>query len=58
MPNLNQQQTVPSGEGYIKHLESNLQDLIQLLVDPSLWNFLSEMERHKVSNILQRQYQP
>jgi hypothetical protein len=36
----------------ISQLEQNLGELIHMLVDPSLWNFLSENERIKVSKII------
>jgi len=37
---------------YIDKLEQSLHDLITLLTDPSLYNFLSESERVKLSSVL------
>jgi hypothetical protein len=42
---------------YTELLEGSLHDLVQILTDPNLWNFLSDSERSKVSEILNRQYQ-
>ena len=38
---------------YLKQLESNLFDLVSILTDKSLWNFLSDRERERVGKILQ-----
>lgn len=37
---------------YIKQLESNMFDLVSILTDKSLWNFLSDRERERVGKIL------
>jgi hypothetical protein len=42
---------------YTTHLERSLQQLIEIFVDPSMWNFLSDSERTKVSEILTKQAQ-
>ena len=42
---------------YTAYLESSLQQLIEIFVDPSMWNFLSDSERTKVSEILLKQTQ-
>jgi hypothetical protein len=37
---------------YIDKLEQSLHDLITMLTDPSLYNFLSESERVKLGTVL------
>ena len=38
---------------YIEQLETNLFDLVKILTDQSMWNFLSEHERMCVGKVLQ-----
>jgi hypothetical protein len=42
---------------YTTHLESSLHQLIEIFVDPSMWSFLSDNERTKISEILTKQAQ-
>lgn len=44
-----------TNEKYVAYLEESLREMIAMVVDPSLWNFLSDQERQKVSSVLQRQ---
>ena len=37
---------------YIDKLEQSLHDLITMLTDPTLYNFLSESERARLSSVL------
>ena len=38
---------------YIEQLETNLFDLVKILTEQSMWNFLSEDERMCVGKVLQ-----
>jgi hypothetical protein len=38
---------------YIQQLETNLFDLVKILTEQSMWNFLSEQERMCVGKVLQ-----
>lgn len=42
-----------TSQDYITKLEKNINDLIQVLVDPNLWSFLTDKERERVSIVLQ-----
>ena len=42
---------------YTAHLEQSLQQLIEIFTHPSMWNFLSDSERNKVSEVLNKQTQ-
>ena len=42
---------------YTAHLEQSLQQLIEIFTHPSMWNFLSDSERNKVSEVLSKQTQ-
>jgi hypothetical protein len=35
-------------------LQDNLRDLIDILVDKSMWNFLTDKEREKVAKVIQQ----
>jgi hypothetical protein len=37
---------------YIDKLEDSIHELIQMLTDPSLYNFLSDLERIKLGNVI------
>lgn len=39
----------------ITELENKLHELVRIVTDPSLWNFLTDKEREKVSAILNQQ---
>lgn len=39
---------------YIKQLEEKITELSEMLLDRSLYNFLSDNERKKLNNILRR----
>jgi len=41
-------------ETRVQELESKLFELIQLITEPALWNFLTEKERERISQILQQ----
>lgn len=35
-------------------LQDSLRDLIDILVDKTLWNFLTDLEREKVAKVIQQ----
>jgi len=51
---MNKEQTI-SQTDYVGKLEEGMGELISLLVDPGLWNFLSDSERVRVSKVIQLQ---
>jgi hypothetical protein len=49
---LERTRTMNTVEIDIEKLKNSLHELIQIVTDPSLWNFLSDSERTKISKIL------
>lgn len=41
-------------EQQVEQLQDKLCKLIEILTDPSLWNFLSDKERQRIAEIIQQ----
>jgi hypothetical protein len=39
---------------YVEQLENKIHELIKIITDPNLWNFLTETERNRVAKVLEQ----